>query len=551
LTVGWNFADIFEAVAVKLPDSEAVVDGERRLTWTDFDGRADAFAHELSALGLRPGETVGVYLRNCTEFLEAYYGALKVSCVPVNVNYRYGADELVYLLDNADCQAVVIGAEFAPMVAAVAERLPRVRRWYVVGDPVDQREHEIAARPDACAYEERIAAMAGPRPPEWAVRRTGDDRFMVYTGGTTGLPKGVVWRQTDLFDGLIGSSRVAFNLPPMRGLDELVSSLAPPGPRGLSASPFMHGTGLLHQFVMLLSGGTCVVLPGRRFDARVLLAIIAAERVTAIVIVGDAFARPMLDLLDAEPDAFDLSSLQVISSSGATWSQGVKRGLLRHLPHVTMFDSLASSEGFGLARTVSTAEDCPETTRFVLGPHVRVRTDEGRFLDPGDEGTGMLVVTGPLPMGYYKDEAKTTATFQTVDGVRYSAPGDYVRLLADSSVQFLGRGTACINTGGEKVYAEEVEQIVKAHPAAADAAVVGAPDERFGAVVTAVVQLKTGATLNQRELADHVKRHLADYKAPRRLLLVDELPRTVQGKLDYAALAGLVAAAQEGASPSL
>jgi fatty-acyl-CoA synthase len=534
----WNFATIFEGVAERCGNRPAVLEGDRVLSWAAFDQRADALARHLEGLGLARGAKIAVYLRNCTEFLESYYAALKIGLVPVNVNYRYGPDELVYLLDDSDTEAVVVHAEFAETVREIMPRLPRVRRWLLVGDAPEA--HAWPAPELVERYEDCAGDLSAERSPDWAAARSGDDQMLVYTGGTTGLPKGVMWRQGDLFEALVGSSRAAFHLPPVTTTTELLDSLADPGPRGLSASPFMHGTGLLHQFVMLMSGGTSVVLTGHRFDARHLWGTVARHRVTAVVIVGDAFARPMVDVLDQEADSFDLSALEVISSSGALWSRPVKEALLRHLPGISVFDSLASSEGFGLATSVATAGHVEETTRFTLGPHVRVLGDDGSWLSPGGDAPGRLVVTGPLPLGYYKDPVKTAATFREIDGERYSMPGDYVRVLADSTVSFLGRGSACINTGGEKVYAEEVEHVVKAHPAVADAAVVGVPDDRFGSVVAAVVRLAPGAALAREELTRFVAARLAGYKAPRALYLVDDVPRTVQGKVDYRAIADRV-----------
>jgi acyl-coenzyme A synthetase/AMP-(fatty) acid ligase len=279
-----------------------------------------------------------------------------------------------------------------------------------------------------------------------------------------------------------------------------------------------------------------VIYDNRRFEPDRLWRTVQDKRVSAMVIVGDAFGMPLLDAL--EPDRYDLSALKVISSSGAIWSRANKVGLLERLPWITLWDALAAGEGFGVATSLMTA-DSPgeETGQFVLGGHIRVQTADGAFLDRGQAGTGAIIVTGALPLGYYKDPVKTASTFlSTPDGLRYSVPGDFVEVLANGRIQFLGRGSGCINTGGEKVFVEEVEEALHNHPAVADAACVGIPDERFGAVVCAIVQLRPGATLTQEELASHVRQRLAGYKAPRRLVLVDEVPRTAQGKPDYATL---------------
>ena len=360
-----------------------------------------------------------------------------------------------------------------------------------------------------------------------------------------------MWRQADLYEALMGASRVAFGLPPATSMADLLDVIPDDPalrPRGLSGSPLMHGTGLLQQFVMLLSGGTCVLLTQQPFDAEALLRFVAEQRVSAFVIVGDAFGRPLVEALDRIGSQLDLSALTVISSSGALWSGDVKAALLDRLPHVSLHDSLASSEGFGLGFSVTTAADLPlpagATGHFGLGPHVRVLTDEGHFLERGAAGRGLACVAGPLPLGYFGDPAKTAETFRMIAGERFSAPGDYVEVRADGTVSFLGRSSACINTGGEKVFAEEVDAVLRRHPDVADAACVGLPDPRFGQLVCAVVAPVAGRNPTREQLAGHVKEHLAGYKAPRALLLVAELPRTPQGKVDYPAVQALLGAAE-------
>jgi acyl-CoA synthetase (AMP-forming)/AMP-acid ligase II len=520
----WNFGDIFEAIAASIPAVPAVVDGEREFSWHEFDART---------AGLATQAKVAVYLRNCAEFLESYTGALLARLVPVNVNYRYGAEELVYLLTDSDTEAVIVHAEFADSVAVIAPQLPGVRRWYVVGGIPDSLR-ELAATGAVLDYEQRVQARVGERPAVGA--RSGSDLLLIYPGGTTGMPKGVMWRQTDLFGALVPTSRAAFGIPSLETVADFVAAIPQPGPRGLTASPMMHGTGLLHQFVMLVSGGTAIVYNNRRFDPDQLWGTVQDKRVSAMVIVGDAFGMPLLDAL--APGRYDLSELKVISSSGAIWSSANKLGLLEQLPWLTLWDALAAGEGFGVAVSMMTAAAPPEETgQFVLGGHIRVQSEDGSFLEPGQAGTGAVVVTGPLPLGYYKDPVKTASSFLTTpEGVRYSVPGDFVEVLANGRIQFLGRGSGCINTGGEKVFVEEVEEVLHNHPSVADAACVGVPDERFGAVVCAIVRLRPGATLTQEELATHVKARLAGYKAPRRLVLVDDVPRTAQGKPEYAAL---------------
>lgn len=536
---GWNFGNIFEAIARAIPQAPAIVDGSRTFTWSEFDARSAALGTALREAVTEHQARVAVYLRNCAEFLESYNACLLARLIPVNVNYRYGADELVYLLDDSDAEAVVVHADFADKVLAIRPRLPRVRRFYVVGG-IPQSLAALAAEGVVVDYEAALAECAGRRPE--VGERSGEDMVFVYTGGTTGMPKGVMWRQEDLFNALVPTSKDTFGIPTMNSVADLVGALKQPGPRGLSASPLMHGTGLFHQFVMLLSGGTAVIYDNRKFDPRRLLRTVSDQRVTAMVIVGDAFAAPLVEILDAERDDYDLSQLEVISSSGAIWSRANKLGLLRNLPHVTLWDALAAGEGFGVGKHMMTAGDtADDTATFVLGAHVRIRQADGVILPPGTPGSGAVVVTGALPVGYFKDPAKTAATFVTEGSLRYSVPGDFVEVLEDGRARFLGRGASCINSGGEKIYVEEVEEVLHNHPAVADVACVGAPDERFGAVVCAVVQVRDGHEVSLPELAGFVKERLADYKAPRRMVVVDSVPRTAQGKPDYNRLREVVA----------
>jgi acyl-CoA synthetase (AMP-forming)/AMP-acid ligase II len=540
----WNLADILDAVAADIPSASAIVATDRQLSWAQFEAEAESLGADLDGLDLPRQAKVAVYLRNVPEFLVGYFAALKAAYVPVNVNYRYAADEIVYLLTDCEAQAVVVSAEYAEIVLAVVDRLPVVRRWYVVGE-LPAPLAELVQQGRVVSYSDAVRR----EPSERRHTRSGDDLLLIYTGGTTGMPKGVMWRQADLYDALMGSSRAAFGLPPATSMAELLDVMARPGPRGLSCSPLMHGTGLLQQFVMLLSGGTCVLLALQPFNAEHLLRHVASQRVTAMVIVGDAFGRPIARALDRIGSELDLSALEVVSSSGALWSSDVKQDFLRHLPQLKLHDSLASSEGFGLGFSVTTAADLPltdqSTGEFALGPHVRVWTDNGAFLSEGESGRGLAYVAGPLPLGYYRDEAKSASTFQVIDGVRYSAPGDYVEVRPGGTVAFLGRGSACINTGGEKVFAEEVDALIRRHPEVVDAACVGVPDLRFGANVCAVVVLREGSTLTLEQLADHVKAELAGYKAPRVMVVTDVLPRTPQGKVDYPAVNALALAGKE------
>ncbi len=536
----WNFATLLEAVASAVPDATAVVeaDGEET-TWAEVSHRADRVGAALLAAGLPRQASVGVVMRNCGAFLETYYAAFKAALVPVNVNYRYGPGEVAHLLADADASAVVYQAEFRDVVeAARASGSAGVRVWIEVADGTTGER-----RPDwALDYQEVIDAETPPP----SARRSGDDVVLLYTGGTTGLPKGVVWRQADLFEVLVGRGNPFRGIPVPTSVDQLIGAIRRPGPVDLAVCPYMHATGLFNQLMTMIAGGTSVVLPARSFDAEVVLDTAARRSVTLLVIVGDAMARPLADALAAQPDRWDLSALRTVVSSGATFSRATKEVLLRHLPHVQILDAFGSSEASGMGFTISTKDDIADTAHFTLGERVRLLREDGSFVARGEEGEGLVALSGTLPLGYHNDPVKTAATFRVIDGVRYSVPGDMARVEADGRLHLLGRGSACINSGGEKIHPEEVEEVVRRHPAVADAACVGVPDERFGQTVAAVVELRPGGRLDVAELREFVKRHLAGYKAPRHLVLTEQLVRSPAGKLDHRWLQTTAAAALGG-----
>jgi 3-oxocholest-4-en-26-oate---CoA ligase len=529
----WNFADVYEAVAARVPERPCQIHGDRVVTWAEFDRRANALAADLLGAGLRHQSKVAVYLYNGPEYLEACVAAFKGGFAPVNTNYRYGPEEIVYLFDNADAEAVVFHATFAELLAGVRDRLGKVRRWYCMADGT-------APVPDwAVDYETVVRRGADRAEAPWG--RSPDDLLLLYTGGTTGMPKGVMWRQDDLFNVLGGGGNALLGAPPATSVEELISRIDPaqPGLVMLPACPLMHGTGQFSALIAMNLGGAVVSLPSRRFSADELWREVARTKANSIVIVGQAFAAPMLAWLDEHPDELDLSSVILISSSGVMWSEENKAGLLRHLPQAILFDSLGSSEAVGLGGSMSVSGAAQETAKFALGERVAVFTDDGRRVQPGDGEPGLLAVTGFIPMGYYKDEVKTAQTFRTFDGIRWSVPGDWAEVGADGSLHLLGRGSVCINTGGEKVFPEEVEEVLKTYRGVVDAVCVGVPDERFGEVITAVVEPAAGTTIDQDALAEHVKATLAAYKAPRHLLLVDTIGRAPNGKVDYKRLKAL------------
>jgi len=537
---GWNLADVWETIADRLPDATAQVQGPRRFTWAELDRRADGIAAALLAAGAQHQDKVAQYLYNGPEYIESMFGCFKAGLVPVNTNYRYMDDELVYLWDNADTVAVVFHGAFAGTIERVRGRVPRVRAWLWVDDG-------SGPCPDwAVSYEEAATtATDGPVRGPWG--RDGDDLMLLYTGGTTGMPKGVMWRQDDMAVVLDGDTRNP--LPTEPDLAAVAARTVKPGPVGLPACPLMHGTGLFNSFTMLLQGGSVVTLTERHLDIVELLDTVERERVKGLIIVGDAFAKPIVRALDTEPARWDVSSLRVVFSSGVMWSEQAKQGLLRHNPRLLLVDALGSSEAIGMASSVSSADaGASATAQFRLGPNTKVITEDGREVAPGSGELGRVALRGRTPIGYYKDPEKSAATFQVIDGQRWSIPGDFAMVEADGTLRLLGRGSVCINTGGEKVYPEEVEEALKQHPAIHDAVAVGVPDERFGETVNAVVELEPGAALDEAEVIAHVKAHLAHYKAPRRLLPVDAIGRAANGKVDYKRLKAY--AAEHVAGPS-
>jgi acyl-CoA synthetase (AMP-forming)/AMP-acid ligase II len=537
----WNFADLWEAVAVHRPAEPALVQGDRRVTWADFDRRANGVAAALLRAGLDRQGKVAQYLYNGPEYLESVFATLKAGGVPVNTNYRYTADELVYLWDNADAEAVVFDAELTERVAAVRGRLPKVRLWLQVGGG--------DAPAWATPYEEAIAAEGPARGP-WG--RSGDDLLLIYTGGTTGMPKGVMWRQDDLFVTLNRTASLRFD--PDATLRQVAAVLEAPArhppSRLLPGPPLMHGTGLFTAMSVLDTGG-CIVMPeGRHFDPVVLLDTIQRERVTEISVVGDAFARPILAALDAEPGRWDLSSLWLMISSGVMWSAEVKAGLSRHLPRLMMVDSLGSTEAIGMASSRSTAAATTGTAGFTLGPSTRVIDEDGVEIVPGTGRRGLVALRGRAPIGYYKDPGKSAATFRLIGGERWTVPGDWATVDADGAVKLLGRGSVVINTGGEKVFPEEVEEAIKVHPSIVDAVVVGLPDDRFGELVVALAQPAPGAVVDVAELRAWLHDRLAGYKVPRRVVAVESIGRAPNGKVDYRRLRSEAAASLGIALPA-
>ena len=511
------------AVAREVPERTAIVCGDRAVTWHEFDDRAARLASWLYEHGVRPGDRVALDLTNVPEYLEAFFASLKIGAAPLNVNYRYVADEVRYVLENSGAVACVHAPEFGEIAAEA-----------VAGLDADRRPALLAT---GTAYEAALAASDPDGP--WSAREpVGDDLILLYTGGTTGLPKGVMWRNDDLYRALWVSSR-----PGTEPSDPAAAARA--GKRtgiALPACPLMHGTGLFIALSTLAGASTVVLIGEVGLDPDRVWFEVDRNRVEVLTIVGDVFARPLLAALDAAPGKYDLSSLRAITSSGVTFSPDAKAGLMQHLPGITLIDSLGSSEGI-MTRSQARSEGEIAPARFEVNERVAVLDeDSGARVEPGSGRVGLLAVTGPIPLGYWGDDAKSAATFRVVDGVRWSIPGDYASVEADGTVKLLGRGSACINTGGEKVYPEEVELVLREHPDVDDCVVVGVPDARFGEMVVAVVAPANGASLSEAELTEFTRARLAGYKRPRRFVVVDDLQRNAAGKANYTVLRSLAAA---------
>jgi fatty-acyl-CoA synthase len=516
----WKFADIWETVADTVPDRVAQVHGDRRITWRDFDRRAAGIAAALLHAGLTRQEKVALYLHNAPAYLESAFAAMKAGLVPVNTNYRYTGDELIHLWTDSDAAAVAFHGAFTPQAEATRPRCPSVRAWLFVEDG----SHDCP--PWAIPYEASAANPAGRLAASWD--RSGADQVLIYTGGTTGLPRGVMWRQHDLYlaSNTTGDPETADYAHVRRRLEGATP------PVGLPAAPLMHGTGFVFAATILNRGGTVVTLPERSFDVTAMLDAIVREGVTDLCIVGDAFCRPVVDALDAEPERWDLSRLKVVSSSGMAWSANVKQRLLTHAHGALLIDFLNASEASGMGRALTSSKRSEAGSRFQLGKNACVIDEAGRPLVPGATTPGRLAVRGHIPLGYYKDPAKTAATFPVIDGVRYAVPGDLATVEADGAITLLGRGSTCINTGGEKVFPEEVEDALRACVGVLDAVVVGVPHERFGQIVAAAVEMADGHAFDEAALRDHLRARLAGHKVPRVVMPVGSVGRGPNGKAD-------------------
>ncbi|MDP4692843.1 MAG: AMP-binding protein [Ilumatobacteraceae bacterium] len=526
-----QFATIWESIADSIGDSPAVTQGTVTRTWTEYEQRASRLASALVDAGLQPQSKVGLYLYNSNEYLEAQFATFKFRGVPVNVNYRYLDEELLYLLDNSDAEALFFHSSLGDRVARVVDRLPKLKLLVEVSD--DGEHHVVTAIPYTT-----LLADYDPMP---RITRDEDDIYMLYTGGTTGMPKGVMYQMGSLVDGFVNGGLAFIGMTPPAEISQLGTTVRDAHASGIRpitipGCPIMHGTGMWIGAMMPQSGGAHVVtLQKRSFDAHELFQVVQEKKATLAVVVGDSFVKPMIRALDeaiAKGTPYDASSLKMIASSGVMWTSEVKEALLDRIEHVVLLDAMGSSEG-SMGTSISMKGLPPKTAKFAVAPTTKVFTDDDREVVPGSGEIGKVAAGGAVPLGYYKDPEKSSKTFRTINGVRYSFPGDMATVEADGSLTLLGRGSQVINSGGEKIFPEEVEEAVKRVEGVLDCLVVGIDDEKFGQAVTAVASLSPGAKVEEAAVIANVKTQLAGYKAPKRVIFVTQIPRAPNGKADY------------------
>jgi 3-oxocholest-4-en-26-oate---CoA ligase len=542
--VEYNLAQVHEAISAAIGDRECIVWRDRRLTYAQVTERTRRLANALRASGLgahaersdlaghESGQDhLALYLLNGNEYLEGMLGAYKARCAPLNVNYRYVEEELRYLLNDARTRAIVVGATFAPTLAKV---LPDVPSLEVILQVDDGSGNDLI---DGAVWYEDALAEASPERPD--VDWSPDDLYILYTGGTTGMPKGVLWRQADIFVGAMGGRNLATGEEWATLEDVVANAESTGGARLLPAPPFMHGAGHWLAFNAFASGNTVVIQDDTAtLDPHDVWRTIERESVNILLIVGDAFGRPLVDRLEAGPpegeEPYDTSSMLLIVSGGAPLNSTLKDRFLAQLPTVMIMDAVGASETGSQMSHMSAAGQKASTGTFTPGPGAAIVSDGlAEVLEAGHEEVGWLAQKGRVPLGYLGDAEKTARTFPVIDGVRYSVPGDRARLTADGVIELYGRDSVTINSGGEKIFAEEVEQAIAHHPAVYDVVVAGRPSERWGQEVVAIVQLREGATVTEDDLLEEAATHIARYKLPKDVRFVPHIVRSPAGKADY------------------
>ncbi|KQS03612.1 acyl-CoA synthetase [Sphingomonas sp. Leaf357] len=508
----WNFGDLLDATAAVVPgDRPALIHGDRVIDWAAFDARTNSLARAMLSHGLDCGDRIAVLARNIPEYIEIAVAAFKARLTYVNINYRYTTSEVDYVLSDSGARALFFQAEFADVAAPVCARL----RMAVQIDGPGQ------------GYNALVSGDGTPL----GIARSPDDGYMLYTGGTTGRPKGVLWRGGDLRAVQLESPTIKTRIATMEDHVNMVRDNPSPG-RVMPACPLMHGAGLNSSTAELVAGGTVVLLPSDRFDADELWSEAARHGVTRLLIVGDVFARPMARSLEANPGRWDVSPVRVISSAGLMWSEEIKAALVRALPQVTLIDILGASEASGMGYAITNAATSTPTGYFECAPAtVIIDPDTDRILADDEPGEGWLARRPPFAQGYHGDPAKTAATFRVIGGVTYAIPGDLAARGADRRLRLIGRGNMCINSGGEKIFPEEIEEALKLQPGVEDAMVLGVPDPQWGKAVVALIEAAGG--YDEALVRAGLKAVLAGYKLPKTLLVVDTVPRHASGKGDY------------------
>jgi acyl-CoA synthetase (AMP-forming)/AMP-acid ligase II len=518
--MAYNIADLFEHAVDYFPDRVAVTCGEDQVTYTELEERANRLAHHLASHGVAAGSHVGMCTRNRLQAIVTMLAVYKLRAALINVNYRYTAKEIQYVLDNADVVALVHERVYSDRVAEALPGAPSVKHTVVIDD-----ESDLAF--GGVAYEQ---ALATSRPERDFEERSNDDLYLLYTGGTTGMPKGVMWRHEDVWRTLGGGIDFLTGEPL-----ESEYAQAEKGKGGglirLCLAPLIHGNAQWAGLMALFGGDTVALLT--QFDPVAVWQTVQDRKVNLIVLIGDAMARPMIEAFQA--GSYDTSSLFAVSSSAALFSQSVKNQYLELMPNVIITDAIGSSEtGFmGMGMVTKDSEQGVGGPRVSAGRDTIVIDEDDKPLPAGSDQIGRLGRGGYIPIGYYKDPEKTARLFVEVDGKRYTVPGDLARHEADGTITLLGRGNTCVNTGGEKVFPEEVEAALMSHPDVFDVLVVGVPDERLGQSVAAVIEPRPGATPNFDELSAHVRAEIAGYKVPKNIWLVDKVHRLATGKADY------------------
>ena len=517
--VPFNIADLIESVATTIPDRTALIAGDVRHTYGELNARANRVGHVLLDAGVQPGDHVGIYAMNRAEWVETMLGCLKIRAVPINVNFRYVEGELVYLFGNADLTALVVERRYLDLASTALKSAGAVRCLLVLADGTTSDSVPLPARD----YEQVLAEAAadGDFP-----ARSGDDHYLIYTGGTTGMPKGVLWRHEDLFFSAL--ARPLPNGELAKVPEDLLATTENDPLVFLTVAPLMHGAAQLGVLIALTNAGTVTLWTGRTFDADAIWQLAAREHAVSITIVGDAMGRPLADALAADPAAFDASSLFAIASAGAILTDAVRDVFREHLPNVMLIDSYGATE-LGHSGTEAGGRGV-----FRMSDDSAVLDDDLRPVQAGSGAVGRIGRRGHIPLGYYGDPEKTASTF-LIDGngVRWVVPGDLATVREDGSVELLGRGSTIVNTGGEKVFPEEVENAIASHPGVADVLVVGVPDDRYGERVAALVVLRDGETLDLDELRAHCRDRVAGYKTPREVFVVPQIQRSPAGKADY------------------